>query len=111
MLAASPQRRSELQARAVRDNLADCLSTLPALIQRDDPASLHFWFANFDGMRREIFPWLVHAYERWQNGYGQGSLREAIAAGREHWHRVGEGMLDAYRRGDSAAVPILTAPS
>ena len=36
MIAGFTRRRAELLARAVRDNLADCLFTLPALIERDD---------------------------------------------------------------------------
>ena len=43
-------------ARAVRDLLADCISTLPALIGRADPGALHFYFATFDAPRRELFP-------------------------------------------------------
>jgi len=49
-------RRTELQLRAVRDLLADCEVTLPALLDRQDDASLHFWFANFEGLRPSFFP-------------------------------------------------------
>lgn len=55
-------KRAELLARAVRDNLADCLVTLPGLLQREAADSLHFWFSTFDGLRRELFPLLVDAY-------------------------------------------------
>jgi hypothetical protein len=56
-------KRAELLARAARDNLADCLVTLPELLRRGALESLHFWFANFDGLRREMFPRLVAAYQ------------------------------------------------
>ena len=36
--------RAELFARAARDHLADCTSTLPALLERDASGSLHVWF-------------------------------------------------------------------
>ncbi|MCX7897659.1 MAG: hypothetical protein N2441_07285 [Rhodocyclaceae bacterium] len=49
-------RRAEILLRAVRDNLADCLVTLPTLIEREALASLWLWLANFDGMRRALFP-------------------------------------------------------
>lgn len=52
-------RRSELLMRAVRDNLADCLVTLPALVERTAWPSLLFWLANLDGMRRALFPALA----------------------------------------------------
>jgi hypothetical protein len=55
-------KRAEIFARAVKDNLADCLVTLPGLLARDGEDSLHFWFATFDGLRREMFPRLVAAY-------------------------------------------------
>jgi hypothetical protein len=49
-------KRAEIFARAVKDNLADCLVTLPALLRARRRDSLHFWFATFDGLRREMFP-------------------------------------------------------
>jgi hypothetical protein len=49
----------------VRDNLADCLSTLPQLIERDAACSIHFYFANFGGMRATLFPLLAGAYRSW----------------------------------------------
>lgn len=61
-LAGFSGKRAELLARAVRDNLADCLVTLPVLLQRGATDSMHFWFSTFDGLRREMFPRLVEAY-------------------------------------------------
>ncbi len=55
MLAGLDDRRAELVARAARDLLADCLVTLPTLLDRGAPGPLHFWFASLDGMRRELF--------------------------------------------------------
>jgi hypothetical protein len=97
MIATYAERRPELLARAVRDNLADCLCTLPALLARDNPASLHFWFANFDGMRRELFPWLAAAYEHWLASGDRTALLNAVAAGRDYWQRAAERLLVASR--------------
>lgn len=83
MVAGFATRRAELVARAVRDNLADCLATLPALLAQADDASLHFWFANFDGLRREHFPRLAAAYAKVSDG--DAPLRAAVAMGAEHW--------------------------
>jgi Family of unknown function (DUF6866) C-terminal domain/Family of unknown function (DUF6866) N-terminal domain len=113
MIASCAKRRSELMARAVRDNLADCLVTLPTLVERDNPASLHFWFANFDGMRREIFPWLAEAYERWLPEDDRTPLFDAIAAGCEHWQAQAECLLADFRdRGDTETeIAALRAPA
>jgi len=37
--------KAELYVRAARDHLADCLVTLPALLEREDHAALHYYFA------------------------------------------------------------------
>lgn len=84
MVGAFESRRAELVARAVRDNLADCQVTLPALLADRNHASLHFWFANFDGMRRELFPSLAAAYEQGDTD----RLQAAVATGCQHWHAV-----------------------
>jgi hypothetical protein len=111
MLASCSQRRAELRARAVRDNLADCLSTLPTLLDRDDPASLHFWFANFDGMRREIYPWLADAYDRWLVDGERSALAVAVATGRRHWQCAAEQILVGYRAGSTETeIPVLASP-
>lgn len=89
MITAFTSRRAELVARALRDNLADCLVTLPVLLERGDAASLHFWFANFDGLRRDLFPRLVAAYEQ----DDAAALAEAVAAGRRHWLDVARDVL------------------
>lgn len=114
MIAGCAKRRPELMARAVRDNLADCLATLPALLARDNPASLHFWFANFDGMRREIFPWLAEAYDRWLNGGDRTPLLEAVDGGRDHWLAAAQRLLSDFRQRGGEAEPevvALTAPA
>lgn len=82
-------KRAELLARAVRDNLADCLVTLPGLLQRDNDDSLHFWFSTFDGLRRELFPRLVAAYVQGD----ARALADAAAAGRGHFAELGRRFL------------------
>ncbi len=66
-------RRVEITARAVRDLLADTLVTLPTLIERDAIASLHFWFATFSGLRRELFPRLPGRPGGVECGRGRGN--------------------------------------
>ncbi len=100
MLADVAGGRAELLARAVRDNLADCLSTLPALLEDPRPSRLHFLMASVGGMRGELFPALRTAYERWHEGGGTARLREAAAAGAAHWAEVGRRMLALHARGE-----------
>jgi hypothetical protein len=88
MIAGFTSRRAELAVRAVRDNLADCLVTLPALLDPENAASLHFWFANFDGLRRELFPLLAGAYDHYLASANPAALYSAVAAGHEHWLAV-----------------------
>jgi hypothetical protein len=106
MLAAMEDRRLEILARAVRDNLADCLSTLPALLERDARASLHFWFSQLDGMRREIFPALGRAYAAWRDSGRPAALADAIGAGAAHWERVAQQLLASPGGADARAVAL-----
>jgi hypothetical protein len=109
MLASFDRRRPELLARAVRDHLADCLSTLPALLAGGNWPSLHFWFANLEGLRRELFPALVAAYEAWLETADTAPLDEALAAGRRHWLAAAERLLALHRRDGAAAQPAMAA--
>ena len=59
------QTPAEIMARAVRDHLADCLVTLPALAEAGDAPSLHFYLGNLNAMRRTLFPALETAYADW----------------------------------------------
>ncbi|TRZ91429.1 MAG: hypothetical protein D4R84_14285 [Rhodocyclaceae bacterium] len=108
MVAGFRGKRAELLARAVRDNLADCLVTLPGLLARgaaDSLNSLHFWFSTFDGMRREMFPRLVEDYAT--AGVGAGGtaiLLDVAEAGREHFTVLGLRLLDM----DEAAIEALS---
>jgi hypothetical protein len=86
----------------VRDNWADCLATLPRLLEREADASLHFWFSNFDGMRRELFPSLVAAYADWCEGRGRAPLERAVTRGAAHWQAVAGDMLQGFLRHGTA---------
>jgi hypothetical protein len=80
MIASVARTSTETQARAVRDLLADCLSTLPALVARGNLPALHFHFATFDTPRRELFPQALEAYEDFLRS---GSLAPLARVARE----------------------------
>jgi hypothetical protein len=102
LIASFSGRRAEVIARAVRDNLADCLSTLPQLIERGAVGSIHYYFANFEGMRGKVFPLLARAYLNWRESGSTAALSEAAAAGAAHW-RVAALRLIGVRADDPAA--------
>ena len=144
LLLSLPRSRAEFLLRAVRDNLADCISTLPALnkqprsklsrcarlslresgvlyrqfkrlgvwtkslrsklrgiqpseIKRNNVAALHFYFANFTGMRKEIFPAALDAYHHWLESGNLAALNSACESGHRHWHAVPQNLLRLYQ--------------
>lgn len=89
--------RAEIIARAVRDLYADCLFTLPGLIERGQAAMLHFFFANFVGMRRKLFPELAAAYRCWTVSGDLAPLEQAANEGRERWGRTAHELIALHR--------------
>jgi len=96
MLASLPRSKANFMARAVRDNLADCSSTLPMLIQKEKHASLHFYFGNFNAMRKEIFPSLFSAYQHWQTSGDDKLLLKQINVGEQHWSNIAHEILNLH---------------
>ena len=96
------RRRAELFVRAVRDHLADCLVTLPALLDRDAAPSLHFWFANLQGTRQALFPRLPPPTRAGATGEGDVALRAAIGDGAVHWQHVCTQVLEMHNAGGEA---------
>lgn len=107
MLATYPSTRLEFMARAARDLLADCLSTLPELIETNNEPSLHFYFANLTGMRKHLYPQLSEAYEQWTDGKNRSTLADAVARGRDYWLSQCQSVMRLYKQhGDQACEPI-----
>lgn len=94
LIEALPGKKLEILARSVRDHLADCLYTLPRLIERSADRSIYFYFANLDGIRKALFPQLGEAYAQWLESRDAGVLHEVITAGRTHWHEAGLDLLE-----------------
>ena len=105
MMANLSDKRREIFARAVCDNLADCVSTLPTLMEQNAECSLHFYFANLDGTRRALFPRLTDAYRKWHDDGDLSSIKSAVAEGRVHWAEMGLRLLDCYRAGRDGGRP------
>ena len=113
-VATGADRRIEPRLRAVRDHLADCLVTLPTLLERSATASIHFWFANLEGVRLEMFPLVQAACSAWRDGDGGRAFDAALALGRRHWQQLAEQAIALHRRdGDachSALAELLAQP-
>lgn len=107
MLATLPRSRAEYLLRAIRDHLVDCRRTLPWLLEQGREAALHFYMANFTTMRKEIFPALSIAYEKWLEGDGGKALRETVKRGAEHWQAQAEKALAIYREHEGEGGKVL----
>lgn len=100
-------RRTDLYVRAMRDHWADCLVTLPALLDPQRSASLHFWFANLEGVRALLFPRLWSAYAAWGAGDRGAALRSSIAAGAAHWGVLCQHLIETHRTQGAAAPRLI----
>jgi hypothetical protein len=103
MLSGLGGKRAEIFARAVKDNLADCLVTLPGLLARGGGDSLHFWFSIFDGLRREMFPRLLAAYGS-RVGAGDTAILAVAKAGQAHFLALARRLLEM----DESAIEALS---
>ncbi len=99
MIVNLPASRAEIMSRAVKDLLADCLTTLPGLMENYNPASLHFYAANLGAMRKELFPGFQNAYQDWVATNDLKPLKKLVAAGVKHWRCLANEMLSCYQKG------------
>jgi hypothetical protein len=105
MLISLPRSKAEFMARAVRDHLADSLSTLPKLIDQHNTASLDFYMANLTAMRKELFPEFSEAYRLWTETHRLDALQALVERSRAHWLGVAKEMLNIYHRHGKHCMP------
>ena len=99
--------RVELMARAVRDHLADALSTLPELLDKQDVASLHFYMANMTGMRKDLFPSFAASYRMWVESKSLCALKRLLKKSKAHWLALAQKMLELHDRHGEHSPPYL----
>jgi len=109
MLGQLASRHAELLVRAVRDHLADCLVTLPTLIEREAIGSLHFYLANLSGLRRALFPALPRAYEGWLEHRDPAPLADLVARAEAHWLNTARQLVATYHRNPARGDAALNA--
>ncbi|MBT8117966.1 MAG: hypothetical protein KJO66_09045 [Gammaproteobacteria bacterium] len=102
MLVSVGHSRAEIMARAVRDHLADALSTLPGLLADPDPAAVHFYMATLSNLGKELFPELVSAYEIWSATGDSAELRRVAERARLHWESLAREILEIFSTQQSA---------
>ena len=98
MIASLPRSRVEFMLRAVRDLLADSLTTLPQLLASDNDAALHFYFANLTGMQKHLFPALLEGYENWVARGDRNAIESLLSRSEGHWGELAEAALEIFRR-------------
>lgn len=89
--------QAEFFLRAIRDILADCMVTLPSLFEAEKNMSIHFYFANYSGLRKHLFPELRHAYEQWCENKKTGTMTALVLKGIERWHDIASQSLANYK--------------
>lgn len=96
MLASFGHSKVEIMLRAVRDHLADALSTLPGLLAEGKPATLHCYIGSLSNMRKELFPQLLAAYEIWTVTGRTRELEQLCERAAEHWSALAGELLDLF---------------
>lgn len=90
LLIRMPLARTELLLRAVRDHLADALSTLPGLFQRENPAAIHFYIANLSNLRKDLYPKLIRVYNDWKRHQNDALFYDEIVQDQQHWQSLAQ---------------------
>jgi hypothetical protein len=104
MLSDLPRSRIEIMLRAVRDHLADCVETLPHILNDNpEPQQIHFYMANLNGMRKQLFPALLEGYEIWRETGNLNRLRESATRGADHWKALSDTALSQYLQDGNAS--------
>ena len=91
----------ELLARAVKDLLADTneYGTLHHIVKARRTASLAFYAAFFDGLRKELFPEFMTAFQAFTRARDWRVVQEAVCAGYHSASRLAEEISGIYREG------------
>lgn len=94
LLVKLPHSRAEIMLRALRDHLADSLSTFPSLIEQQNEASIHFYMGNLNNMRKHLYPGLQAAYEQWLESKDFSIFEKQNELALEHWQSLCQQVLD-----------------
>lgn len=107
MITDLPSSQAEIMTRAIKDMLSDAISTLPTLINNRQDASIHFYFANFTHMRKELSPALLQAYQQWDADQDYEKLLNVVNQSGHHWFDVALDILDLYQHQGADAASLI----
>ena len=93
LLFSLPHSTASIMLRAIRDHLADSLTTLPALLLSNSAPSWHFYFGNLNNMRKDLFPSIIKGYNEWHETGSLSKISNIIAQGQEHWLQLCQEIL------------------
>ncbi|MDC1284753.1 hypothetical protein N8Y82_02145, partial [Gammaproteobacteria bacterium] len=88
--------RVELKLRAIKDLFSDALSTLPALIEDERIASIHFYAGNMNATRKELCPSFISAYNQWHQDHNYEKLATWVDRSRHYWHDIMQHCLSLF---------------
>jgi hypothetical protein len=106
MIAAFPHSPIELLARSLKDLLADTdeRGTLPYIIEGRKRASLGFYVAFLDGLRKSLFPEMIEAFQQFVDGEDWRLIETAVSFCQTRAKDYSDKMSDIFqtgkRRGD-----------
>ncbi len=93
---------AEIMLRAVRDHLADSITTLPELLRVNNPASIHFYFGNMTAMRKHLAPGLISAYQEWHETGKFDQLEQLISKSEVHWRGLAGRVKEQFNENQEA---------
>jgi len=101
VIAAFPHTPVELLARAVKDLLADThdAGTLRYIIDGERHASLGFYTAFLDGLRKALFPEMAEAFSGFRESGDWDGIERALRAARERASHHAGVITEAYEQG------------
>lgn len=85
LLFSLPHSKASIMLRAVRDHLADSITTLPALLTLNSTPSWHFYFGNLNNMRKDLYPSIIKGYDEWNETGSLSKMTKVVNKGKEHW--------------------------
>ena len=103
VLAEFSNSRLEIMLRAIKDLLADAISTLPVLVEDNNAASIHFYAANLTAMRKDLCPSFIESYQQWLADQNFEILQHWLTKSARHWQKTLETVLVLHQENKSSA--------
>ena len=94
LLYSLPHSKASIMLRAIRDLMADSISTLPALLEMNSAPSWHFYFGNLSNMRKDLYPSLLKGYDEWYKTGSLSKMNDLIEKGKNHWTQLCQQVLE-----------------